>query len=129
MNLWQVTAVAIVIAVACATLKDSGGRLVPFVLTAGGLALLGWSLVRVTGVLTVVEAWGKTALSPYLTVILKALGVGYVVRFGGDLCRDLGSESTAAKLELCGKAELMVLSLPYLQELIELAVTLTGEGL
>jgi hypothetical protein len=59
-------------------------------------------------------------------VILKAIGVGYVVRIGGDVCRDLGYESTAQKLDLCGKAELFVLSLPYLFELLSIAEDLAG---
>lgn len=124
----EVVATAILLSVVAATLKEGGGRLVPFVLVSGGLFLFLWGMLRFAPTIEAVRTLGETPLSPYLTVILRAIGIGYVARIGGDACRDLGHEGVAQKLELCGKAELLAISLPYLLELLSVASTLAGGG-
>jgi stage III sporulation protein AD len=100
----EAVAAAILLAVVLATLKEGGGRMTPFVLMGGGLFLFVWALLRFAPTLEAVRELGDTPLSPYLSVILRAIGIGYVARIGGDVCRDLGYEGTAQKLELCAKA-------------------------
>ncbi len=129
MTLFQVAAVSVVVAVMCAALKEGNGKLIPFVLVLGGVFLTGWGVVRLTETVETLEALGGTPVSPYLSLILKALGIGYITKIGGDVCRDLGHESVAQKLELCGKGELLCISLPYLGELVARAVELVGGGL
>ncbi len=59
------------------------------------------------------DKWGQT--------LLKALGVAIAVEITADICRDAGEQSLAHKLELVGKAELLLLALPLVRELLELA--------
>jgi stage III sporulation protein AD len=122
----EAVAAGVLLAATCAALKEGGGRLIPFVLVGGGLFLFVWALLRFAPTLEAIRVLGDTPLSPYLTVILRAIGIGYVARIGGDICRDLGHEGTAQKLELCAKAELLAISLPYLVELISVASKLAG---
>ena len=55
---------------------------------------------------------------------MKAVAVGYVSRIGSDVCRDLGADSVAAKVELCGRAELLLLAMPLFAEVLEIAYSL-----
>lgn len=59
-------------------------------------------------------------------VILKVLGVSLLGEFAAQACRDAGEESLAMRVELGGKIMLVVLSLPLLQEIITLIVSLTA---
>ena len=43
------------------------------------------------------------------------------MQFSAELCRDAGESAIASKLELVGKAEIILLCLPLLRELIGLA--------
>ena len=53
-------------------------------------------------------------------LMLKALGIGFIVRIAGDLCRDRGEESAAGCLETAGKIEILLLCLPLFGELLDL---------
>lgn len=66
------------------------------------------------------QSIGQTPLSAWSETIFKALGIAFIVEITADACRDAGESGLAAKLELCGKAELLLLALPLIEELFEL---------
>ncbi len=52
--------------------------------------------------------------------VLKGLGISILVSICASFCRDLGEEGVAVKLELGGKAVVLGLSLPILEEILSL---------
>ena len=59
-------------------------------------------------------------------ILLKALGIGYIVQFGCDLCRDAGENSIANKIEIAGKVCILLMSLPLVENLFGLVEKITG---
>ena len=57
----------------------------------------------------------------YFTVVLKAVGIGWLTRFISDTCRDSGLASIASGAELAGRCAIFLLSLPLLLKLMEIA--------
>jgi stage III sporulation protein AD len=57
----------------------------------------------------------------YLPYLMKSMGISLLSTTAADLCRDSGESSIANKLELLGKCEIVLLSLPLLKELLSLA--------
>lgn len=53
--------------------------------------------------------------------LLKALGIGLVCQFTAQLCREAGQEALASGVELFAKVQIVLLSVPLLQELLALA--------
>ena len=129
MTLWQLTGAAILLAVIIAAMRDSGCRTTPYILAAGGTLFLVAVLSRLATPLgALASLLGESPLSSYASVLLRGLGIVWVTKIGGEICRDLGAESVAGRLELCGRAELLLLTLPYVTELVKLAVRLVEEG-
>ncbi len=64
---------------------------------------------------------GEGALSSYLPLMLKALGITLCSDLVSDICRDSGNTSLASGIELVGKAEILLLSLPLIKEMIGIA--------
>ena len=62
----------------------------------------------------------------YAGVLLKSLGVCFLVQFAADACRDAGEASLAGKIEFAGRVSVAVLSLPLFRAVIDLAVSLIG---
>ncbi len=60
----------------------------------------------------------------YLPYLMKSAGVALIASTGADLCRDCGESAVASKLEMLGKCEIVVLSIPLLRELFRLATDL-----
>jgi stage III sporulation protein AD len=56
--------------------------------------------------------------------ILKALGICIITRFASDLCNDFGQTSLGGKVEMAGKITLLVISLPILQNILEVGLSL-----
>lgn len=64
----------------------------------------------------------------YLPYIYKSMGISFLTSTSSDLCRDCGENAVAVKLELLGKCEIALLSLPLLKELMALAISLINDA-
>ena len=60
-----------------------------------------------------------TGFSAYALVIVKSLGVAALCGGAASLCRDLGEGSVASVIELSGKAEIFILCIPLMSELLD----------
>lgn len=130
MTLWQLTGAALLFAIILAAMRDTGGRSVPYILAAGGSLLFVAVFSRLLTPLQLLSSLlSESPLSSHASVLIRGLGIVWIVKIGGDICRDLGADSIAGRLELCGRAELLLLTLPYITELVRLAVRLVEEGL
>ena len=89
-------------------------------LAAAGILLL-YAVLHLEPVLAAAETLSQRSGIPleYLSILLKSLGICYLVQFGADLCRDVGESAIAAKLELGGRIMVLVLSLPLFYELMD----------
>lgn len=63
----------------------------------------------------------NSEITEYMTVLMKSLGIALLTQTTADICRDSGESSVAAKVEFAGKAEILVLSLPLITELLEIS--------
>ena len=57
----------------------------------------------------------SSAFGCYAGTLMKALGVTLAAQFTAELCRDAGEGALASKLELAGKAEILLLSVPLVK--------------
>lgn len=58
----------------------------------------------------------------YIKILIKAIGIAYVVEFGKNICIDSGESAIASKIELAGKIVIVSLSIPVITSLVELVV-------
>ena len=61
--------------------------------------------------------WEASEYSSYMTVAVKALGIAVVTHITCETCRDLGENAVAAKVELCGKAAILLCAIPVMKEI------------
>lgn len=57
-----------------------------------------------------------------ITVLLKIIGIAYIVEFGAEVCRDAGESAIASKIELAGKVVIMVMAVPIITSMLDLIV-------
>lgn len=62
--------------------------------------------------------------SSFLVIILKVIGIAYLVELGKNICQDAGQSAIATKLEMAGKIIVVSISLPIFASLISLLVEL-----
>lgn len=59
------------------------------------------------------------AMGDWFALLFKGLGIAILVSVSTGICRDLGEESVAGQLELCGKGVILSLSLPVMKKIME----------
>ena len=64
---------------------------------------------------------GLSGQSEMTGLILKALGICIVAELGSQCCRDAGENAIAAKVELAAKAALVLMCMPVLSSLLQMA--------
>ena len=62
----------------------------------------------------------------WIGLLVKALGICYICRFGADLCRDAGQTAMAGYVELAGRILLISLSIPMLGKVLTIIIGLTA---
>jgi stage III sporulation protein AD len=69
-----------------------------------------------------------SAASEYTESVIKAIGIGYATGVTADICRELGENGIAKAVSVGAKIELVLLALPHVYEITELALELMGGG-
>ena len=57
-------------------------------------------------------------VSEYVIIMIKALGVAFVTHICATLCRDCGEGGLASGVELAGKLEILIISLPLISKVM-----------
>lgn len=111
------------------------------IMIAGGIIITLWGLMKVYPMINYIRELtdltdlsnlnnsGNSAnnagnISDYFSVILKVLGISFIVQIGADICRDFGEASIASKIEFAGKAVILVTVLPVLRSVIGMGIEL-----
>ena len=92
---------------------------------AGGIIIIIWGLAKVYPVVNYIrELTDSNNISEYFSVILKVLGISFIVQTGADICRDFGETSIASKVEFAGKAVILAVILPVLKSVVSMGLEL-----
>lgn len=63
----------------------------------------------------------------WMSIMLKAVGIGLVVEIGGVICTDAGNTALGKTLQILGTVAILWLSIPLLTGLMELLEQVLGE--
>ena len=124
MTLLRLCGLALVAACMVLSLRETGGRLGPLVTLAGGLALLSFVFLRYREVLETLSSLGGGVGGEAISLGVRVVGLAAITEVTAGVCRDLGEASLATKVEWCGRAEILAVSLPSLVRLLSLAASL-----
>lgn len=62
--------------------------------------------------------------SEYGGILIKSLGICFVVQLASDACRDAGETALASNIEMAGKIGVVIIALPLFEKLGEIAIGL-----
>ncbi|MDE7162987.1 MAG: hypothetical protein K2O44_02795 [Clostridia bacterium] len=126
MQILQLCAVAVITAICALILKSQKSDLVPLCVTAGGIILILCGFDYLSESLAFIKQFSEQTNidKSVIRIIFKVVGVGYLIELTASSVKDLGFESVADKLVLCGKIVIFVMSVPILQSLFGVIVKL-----
>lgn len=89
---------------------------------AAALLLFGAALLLYVPVLEQIRSLiSLSGGTDYATPILRAVGIALICEFTASFCRDLGENTVANGVLLFGKMEILVLCLPLVENVLEIA--------
>lgn len=126
MQIFQLVGIAIITAVAALLLKGTKPELAFAVTIAGGIILLLFAFEIFKGSLTIFQKITEVTgiESSIVKILLKMVGIGYLVEFSAGVLNDFGQNSLGDKLVFCGKIIVLVLAVPILESVLNLIVKL-----
>ena len=69
-----------------------------------------------------------SSVNTYIPILIKALGIAMMIQITSDICKDCGEGAIAQRVEMVGKAEILILSLPLIKDIFSLCQSIS-EGL
>lgn len=118
--------VAVVTGVCALILKANKPEYVPTCLTAGGILLILFAFDYLNESVEFIKNFTQqTGVdSAVVRVIFKVVGVGYLIEITASSIKDLGFDSLADKLIMCGKIVIFSMALPILQAMFKIVTSL-----
>lgn len=128
MQIFQLVGIAFVTAVTALILKGTKPELAFAVTVAGSIILLLFVFEMLKGTVAIFGDIADEAglNSSLIKILLKMVGIGYLVEFSAGILNDFGQNSVADKLIFCGKVLILVLAIPILESVLTLIKQLLG---
>jgi len=126
MNILQIAATAIITAVLAVLVKQYKPEYAALVQLAGAVLIVGAAFRLIPELTGTAESMLSFAgiEGEWMKVLVKALGIAILSELAADVCRDNGSAALAGIVELAGKAAILLLALPLLRAVAEVAAGL-----
>lgn len=122
MGVVQIAGVALIAAVLILCLRELRATAALPLRVGAGLLLVGTALAlyapvigRIQGLFSMADA------AEYATPILRATGIALIAELTASICRDLGENTLASGVLLFAKMEILVLCLPLVDRVLEIA--------
>ena len=115
-------ALTIVLVILLIMIRSIKGELAVPLSLCISVMLIGVSLSICTPIIEFLNNMAEQGSKNHMTTLLKSVGISLVVSTASDICRDSGENALASKVELVGKCEILLLSLPLLKEITAFVV-------
>lgn len=118
--------IAVITGVSAFILKNHKSELVPLCITAGGIIMFLYAFDYLTESIEFIKSFTQNVGidNEIIRVIFKIIGIGFLIELTASSVKDLGFESVADKLILCGKIVIFVVSVPILSGTYKIIVSM-----
>lgn len=125
-EIFQLVGIALTTAVAALVLKGTKPEMALAVTVAGSIVMLLFAFEMLRGSLSLFQKIADvTGIdSSLVKILLKMIGIGYLVEFASGILADFGQNALADKLVFCGKILILVLAVPIVENVLRLILKL-----
>ena len=126
MELFKVLIIGMIVSILALFLKQVKPEYSLLCIVVGSTIILFYIINSITDVFDFFnKVIDKTGISYDLFItMIKIVGLGYLVEFSANVCRDSGNSSIADKVILAGKIMIFLVSLPIISNLFNMILEL-----
>lgn len=119
---FKICAMGIVFAMVCVLIKNYRGEFLIPTRLASIIIIFGAVTLLVSPVIKFINSiMGQTISLEYMEIILKTLAIAYMTQISAEICRECGENSIAFGIETVGKIEIVILSIPLINNIISIS--------
>ncbi len=122
----QLIGVAMISTILCLLIRKDRPEMADFVAITAGIIILLSVVMKLNFIVEGIESLANKVNIPamYINLIIKLIGICYIVEFAVSLCNDCGEKNIATKLEFGGKIIIMTMSFPILLSIVDTIINL-----
>ena len=122
----KIIIIALIGAISAILLKQIKPEISILVIVATGILIILQVLDSASIIISTFENLSEiTGINSELfKIILKIIGIGYLIEFSSSICTDSGLTSIATKIQFAGKVIILCISLPIINSLIEIITSI-----
>lgn len=126
MELIKIAAVGVVCSLVVVYLKNSDSQLAGLAMVASGVLLLILTVGYAADFLSLLTSLGDYAQTggQVVKIVIKILGISYLVEFTADVIDDMGLKSVSDKVVFAGKILIITAAFPVIENLIKIVINL-----
>lgn len=126
MEVMKLVALAIMSTVLCLLLKKERPEMAMFIALATGVIIFLGATYKLNYIIESIQQLANKANIPtmYISLIIKLIGIAYLMEFAIQICKDCGEKNIASKLEFGGKIIVMAMSFPILFTIVEVIINI-----
>ncbi len=126
MDVFKLVAFSILAVTFILVIKEQRKDIALMLSIVAGVGLLIYAVTQLSNIVDMLNSLvSKSGVNAsFLTIILKVIGISYVVEFGKNICMDAGQSAIATKLEIAGKLMIVTLSIPIITSLVNMLTEL-----
>lgn len=127
MNIITVCAFSIASACIIGLIRALRPELASLAAAAAGIVVFVYAVSAVAPFISFIKGISvECGVENYFTLMLKSLAISFCCKVSSEICRDCGENSLASRIELAGKVSIVLISLPAVQQLLDIAKDMMG---
>ncbi|MBQ2889732.1 MAG: hypothetical protein IJE41_04690 [Clostridia bacterium] len=118
MNMYNIAAAAVCIAVLALTVKNVRAEMGQLISVAAVIAVFAATMPYIIKIVSSMHEFAAMSKSgaKYLEPMLKITGLAYISQMGAQLCEDSGEKALAGRVEMAGKIAICTVAVPIAKE-------------
>lgn len=123
---FKICGIALISAMLAVLLRKMGGEVATLLKIAAGIVLasvcFGAAAPLVDYITELAEITGDSSIYEAVELMLRVLATAIVTHVSANICRDCGEATIGGYVEIGGRVEIVLLTLPMIKRIIELVV-------
>ena len=125
-DVMKLVGIAIISTILCMVIKKDRPEMAMFIGILTGIMILLSVTYKLNFIIDSINDLAHKANIPamYISLIIKLIGIAYLMEFAIQICKDCGEGNIASKLEFGGKIIVMTMSFPILVSIIDMILNI-----
>ena len=125
-DVMKLVGIAIISTILCMVIKKDRPEMAMFIGVLTGIMILLSVTYKLNFIIDSINDLAHKANIPamYISLIIKLIGIAYLMEFAIQICKDCGEGNIASKLEFGGKIIVMTMSFPILISIIDMILNI-----